>query len=84
MAKFRACYTGGKAIVADADGLVFEGVGEVIFPFGHCSHKDAYRLLRADGGDVVVDPDDFCVETEGDFSTVGREVVGDRVLDHFE
>jgi hypothetical protein len=40
--------------------------------------------LRADGGDIVVDPDDFCVETECDFPTVGREVVGDGVLDHFE
>jgi hypothetical protein len=84
MAEFRACYTSRKAVVADADRLVFEGVGKVIFAFGHCSHEDANRFLWADGSYVIVDPDNLCVKTESDFPTVGREVVGNGILDHFE
>lgn len=84
MAEFRACYTSRKAVVADANRFVFERVGKVIFALCHCSHEDADRFLRADGSDVIVDADDFSVETQGQFPTVGREVIGDGILDHLE
>ncbi len=40
MTKFTTRNTCTKAVVADADGLVLEGICEVVLAFGHGSDED--------------------------------------------
>lgn len=84
MAEFAACNTGGQAEVADTDGIVLEGVGKVIAALGHCTNEDANALFRLEILNVVSDADDGGIETQRDLAAVGRQVIGDGVLDDLE
>lgn len=84
MAKSAASNTGTQAEVADTDRVVLELVGEGVVTLGHGTNEDANALLGFELGNVVAHANDGRIETEGDLAAVGREVVGDRVLDDFE
>ncbi len=84
VAKFAASHTGTETVVTDTDGFVLERVGKVVFPFGHGADEDTDALRRTEGVDVISDPDDVGVETEGNLATVRGEVVGDGVFDDLE
>lgn len=76
--------TGTQTEVADTDRVVLEFVCEGIVTLGHGSDKDADALLRCKVGNVVADTDNGRVETEGDLAAVGREVVGDGILNDLQ
>lgn len=84
MTELAASHAGGKAVVADTDGLVLEFIGKVVLSLGHGPDKDADTFGGRQSVDVVSHPDHFGVETEGDFSAIHREVVGDGVLDDLQ
>lgn len=84
MAELAASNTGGQAEVADTDGIILEGIGKVIATLGHSTDKDANALFRLELLDVVSDADDGGIETQGDLAAVGRQVIGDGVLDDLE
>ena len=84
MRELAASNTCGQAVVADTDGLVPEGISEVVFAFGHGSNKDTNTLVGLEGIDIVSDSDDLGVETQGHLPAVGREMVCDGVFDDLE
>lgn len=84
MAESAAGDTGTQTEVADTDRVVLELVCKGIVTLGHGSDEDADALLRCEVGDVVAHTDNGRVETEGDLAAVGREVVGDGVLDDLQ
>ena len=84
MAELAASYTGTETVVANADGVVLELVGEAILAFGHGSDEYAYALLWPEVSDVVSDSDDGSIERQGHFAAVGRHMVGDWVLDDLQ
>ena len=84
MTKFTAGNTGTQAVVADADRLVFEGVGKVIITFGHGAHENADAFSWAQACNIVSHLNELGVEAQGDLSAVGWQVIGDWILDYFE
>ena len=62
VAELAAGDAGAEAVVADADGVVLELVGEVVLAFGHGTDEDADALLQSEVGDVVSDSHDGCIE----------------------
>jgi hypothetical protein len=76
--------TSTQTEVADTDGIVLELVCEGVVALGHGTDEDANALLGCEVGNVVAHADDGGVETEGDLAAVGREVVGDGVLDDLQ
>lgn len=81
MAEFTASHTRTQTVIADADRLVLEGVGKIIFALGHGSYKDADALSWTQGLDVVLDSDDFSIEAQGDLPAVGWQMIRNWVLD---
>lgn len=81
MAKLAARDARAQAIVADTNRIVLERVGKVIAALGHGADEHADTLVLAQRLDVVVDAHDGGLEAEGDLAAVGRQVVGDGVLD---
>jgi hypothetical protein len=84
MAKFTAGDTGTETVVADTNSVVLELIGKVVAALGHGSDKDADALLAVERFNIVPDANDGGVETERDLAAVGRQMVGDGVLDHLE
>ena len=84
MAESTAGDTGTQTEVADTDGVVLELVCKGIVALGHGTDKNADALLGSEVGNVVAHTNDGRVETEGDLAAIGREVVGDGVLDDFQ
>lgn len=84
MAESAACDTGTQTEVADTDRVVLELVCEGIVTLGHGTDEDANALLGREVGNVIADTDDGRIETEGDLAAVGREVVGDGVLNNLQ
>jgi len=84
VAELTAGNTGRETVVADAYLLIDVSVGEVVRALGHGTHENADRFVRAEIIDVLANPYDRCVETEGYFPAVGRQVIRDGVLDHLE
>ena len=82
--EFAACYAGTQAIVADADGVVFELIRKVVLSFGHGPNEDANTLFRTQVFYVVSDAYDFGVEAKGYFSTIWRKMISDWILNYFE
>ena len=66
--KFAAGYAGAKTVIADTDRLVFEGIREIVFAFGHGAYKDAYAFCGCQAIHVVSDSDHWSIETEGDLT----------------
>jgi hypothetical protein len=73
-----------EAVVADGDLLVDPGIGEVVRSLGHGADKDADALIGSKRVDVVTDAHQRRVKAERDLAAVGRQVIGDGVLDHLE
>lgn len=84
MTEFAACHASAQGIVADADGVIFEAVREVVPAFSHRSDKHAYTLLRSQVRYVVPDTYDFGVEAQSNLSAIWWKVIGDRILDDLE
>lgn len=84
VAELAAGHTGTETVVADTDGVVLERVSKVIVALGHGTNEDGDALLGTQRLDVVLRTDHGGVETHGDLAAVGREVVGDGVLDDLE
>ena len=84
VAKLAAGYAGAEAVVADADGVVLELVGEAVLAFGHGTDEDADALLQSEVGDVVSDSHNGRVEGQGHFAAVRWKVVNDWIFDDLE
>jgi hypothetical protein len=84
MAESATSDTGTQTEVADTDRVVLELVCKGVVTLGHGSDKDADALLRCKVGNVVADTDNGRVETESDLAAVGREVVGDGILNDLQ
>mgnify|MGYP000704612022 CR=1 FL=1 len=84
VAESAAGNTSTQAEVADTDRVILELVCEVVVALGHGTDKDANALLGGEIADVVAYTNDGSVETQSDLAAIGREVVGDGVLDNFQ
>lgn len=84
MAELAASNTGRQREVADGNLLIHKRVGEVILTLGHSTDKNADAVLGIHGFDILTDLDQWRIETQRDFATVGRQMVGDGVLNHAE
>lgn len=82
--KLTAGHTGTQTVVADTDGVVFEGVCEIIVTLGHGSDEDADTLFGAERLHIVLDAHHGGVETKRHFPAVRGEMVGDWVFDDFQ
>ena len=78
--EFAAGDAGGKTIIANGDLLVDILIGEIVSALGHGSDKDAYALAWLQVCYVIPGADDLGLEAQGDFPAVGRQMVGDGVL----
>lgn len=81
MAEFTASHAGTQTVIADTDGLVLEGIGEIVVTLGHGTDKDTDALLGAESLEVVAHTHDRRLVAHGDLAAIGREMVGDGVLD---
>lgn len=79
-----ASHAGTKTVVADRDRVVLEFVGEVITALGHGADEHANALVWLQTLDVVARPDHLGFEGQRDLAAIGRQVVGDGVLDNLE
>ena len=84
IAELTTCYASAQAVVADADSVIHVHVCKIVLAFGHGADEDANALFGTYVIDVVLDPDDFSVVTEGDLSAIGRKMVCDGILDDLE
>jgi hypothetical protein len=84
MAEFAACDTCTEVEIADTDGVVLDGVGEVIISLGHGSNENGYALIFVQTLHVISHSHDFGVEAERNFPTIRGKVVRDRVLDDLD
>lgn len=84
VAELAASNTGRKTVVADRNLVVDVGVGEVVGALGHGTDKDADALLGIQAVDIAPDRLHLGVEAQRHLAAVGRQVVGDGVLDHTE
>lgn len=84
MTKLAAGNTGRQAKIADGDLLVHVCVGKIVRAFCHGANKDADTLVRIKTINVASDMRHGSVETEGNLTALGREVIGDGVVDDAE
>jgi len=73
-----------KAVVADTDGFVLEGVGKVVFALGHGTNEDADALVGSQCVNIISHPDNLGVEAQGDLAAVGWQMICNGVFDDFE
>lgn len=84
MAELATRHAGTQTEIADTDRIIFERIGKVITTLGHGAHEDTDTFLGTERANIIVDAHDWRIETERDLAAVGREMVGDRVLDDLE
>jgi len=84
MAELAACNAGTKVVIADGDAVVLEVVGKIIVALCHGSDEDGDALVLVEVCNVITYTHDVGVETERDLAAVGRQVVGDGVLDDLD
>lgn len=84
MTEFAACHTCAQAVVAYANGIIFEAVGKVVFSLCHRSNEHADAFAWRKRVNVVSDSYYLGVEAECDFSATWRKVVRDGILDDLE
>jgi len=84
VAELATGHTGRETVVADTDGVILERIGKVVVTLGHGTDKDSNALLGANRLNVVSGPHNGGLETESHLAAVGRQVVGDGVLDHLQ
>ena len=61
-----------QAKVTDTDRIVLVGIGKSVVSLGHCTNKDTDALLWLKVLNIVADPYNGGIETQGDFSAVWR------------
>lgn len=71
MTKFATRHTGTETVVADTDGLVFEGIGEVVFSLGHSTDENADAFGGSKLVNIVSDTDHVGIETQRHFPAIG-------------
>ena len=81
IAEFAASNASAQAIVAYADSVVFEGVGEVIITFSHGTNENANALFWPYIFNVVLYPNDVGIVAECDLAAIGWKVICDGILD---
>ena len=84
IAELATCHARAQAVVADADSVVLVHICKVVLSLSHGADEDTDALLGPYVLDVIFDPDDIRIVTEGDFSTIGRKMVRDGILNDFE
>ena len=84
MTEFTAGHTRTQTVVRDTNSIVLERVRKIIMALGHRPNKDTNTLALTEGLEVILGSNDRGLVGHGDFATVGREVVGDGVLDDAE
>jgi hypothetical protein len=77
-----ASHTGRQREVTDRNLLVYKRVGEVILTLGHSTNENADAVLRIHRFDPLTNLDKWRIEAQRNFATVGRQVVGDGVLNN--
>jgi len=78
------CYAGAQAVIAEADCVILEAVGEVIVSLSHGPNEDADALFWPYVLYVVFDPNDIRVKAECHLTAIGGQMVSDWVLYDFE
>src|SRR5690242_4110314 len=84
MTELAACYAGTEIEVADSDAIILDCVCEVVIALGHSTNKDCDALVLAETSDIVAQSYYFSIETKGNLAAVGRQMIGDGVLDHLD
>lgn len=84
MAEFTAGHTSTQAEVADTDGVILEGISKVIMTLGHGTDKNTNALICIQRLDIVCCSDHGCLETESHLTAVGRQVIGNGILDDLQ
>jgi hypothetical protein len=84
MAELTACNAGTEIKLANGDAVVFDVVGKVVVALGHSTYEDCNALAFVEIANVVADTYDLGVEAERDLAAVGRQVIGDGVLDDLD
>lgn len=84
MAEFAAGNACAQTVVADTDGVVLEGVGEIVVALGHGTDEDTHALVGSQGLEVIPGPDNGRLVTERHLPAVGGQVIGDGVFDDLE
>jgi hypothetical protein len=84
MAELTACNAGTEVKLANSDAVVFDVVGKVVVALGHGTYEDGNALALVEIANVVADTYDLGVEAERDLAAVGRQVIGDGVLDDLD
>lgn len=84
VAEFAAGNAGTEVEVADTDAVVLDGIGEIIIALRHSTDKDCDALVLVEATDVITQAYHLSVETKSDLPAVGRQVIGDGVLDDLD
>ena len=84
IAEFTACYASAQAVVADTDSVILVHVCKIVLAFCHGANEDADALVGTNVVDIVSNPDDVRLITEGDLSAIRRKMIRDGILNDFE
>lgn len=84
VAELAAGNTCAQTEVADTDGVILKGVGEVVLTFGHGANKHTHTLFWSQVCNVVTDAYDLGVKAQSHFAAVWRQMVGDWIFDDLE
>jgi hypothetical protein len=84
VAELAAGNAGTEVKVADGNAVVLEVVGKVVVALGHGTNKYRYALVLVEICNVITYTHNLRVETERNLAAVGREVVGDGILDNLD
>lgn len=84
VAKLAAGNAGRKTEIADGDLLVDVCVGKVVRALGHGTNEDADALVRVEPVNVAPDMGNRGVEAESDLAALGRQMLGNGVVDDTE
>jgi len=84
MAELTACNAGTEVKLANSDAVVLDVIGKVVVALGHSTYEDCDTLALVEIANVIADTYDLGVEAERDLAAVGREVIGNGVLDDLD
>jgi len=84
VAELATGHTGTETVVADTDAFILKSVGKVIVTLGHGTDEDGNTLVGFQRLQVVPGANQGCLKTHSHLTAVGRQVVGDGVLDDLE
>lgn len=73
-----------ETVIADGNLFVDKLVGKIIITLGHGADKDADTFVLLERVNIVTHRHHLGIKAEGDLATLGRQVVGDGILDDLE